>query len=52
MTSEEQELNELCGRVIAERDPKVFEELVKQMNDLLEKKYGRIDPEYANKAEA
>ena len=44
MTPEEQEqLNELCRRVIAEKDPKTFEELVKQMNDLLEKKYGRID---------
>jgi len=37
MTPEEQEqLNELCRRVIAERDPKKFDELVQQMNDLLD----------------
>ena len=48
MTPEEQErLNELCRRVVAERDPQKFDELVKQMNDLLEKKYERIHPEHA-----
>lgn len=48
MTPEEQEkLNELCRRVIAEKDPKVFDKLVKEMNDMLEKKYERIHPEHA-----
>jgi len=43
MTPEEEErLNELCRGVIAEKDPKKFDELVKQMNEMLNKKYERI----------
>ena len=43
MTSEEQEqVNEICRRVIAEKDPNVFEELLQKLNDLLDKKYNRI----------
>ena len=48
MTPKEQEqLDELCRRVIAEKDPKKFNELVEQMNDLLDKKYGRIQAKEA-----
>ena len=48
MTHDEQEkLNDLCKRIIAEEDPKVFDELVNAMNDLLEKKYDRINPQGA-----
>jgi len=46
MTPEEQkELNEICRRVVAEKDPQIFDQLVKQLNDLLEKKHSRIQPE-------
>ena len=50
MTSEEQEqLNEICGRVIAEKDPKVFEGLLRKIDDLLDKKYSRIQHEHTEK---
>jgi len=44
MTPEEKlKLDDICRKVIAEKDPKIFDELVKQMNDLLEQKYGRLE---------
>jgi hypothetical protein len=39
MTPEEKELmNSLCQRIAVEKDPKTFDELVHQLNELLEKK--------------
>jgi hypothetical protein len=46
LTPEEQErLNEICRRVIVEQNPNTFDELVKEMNDLLDTKYERIQPQ-------
>lgn len=43
MTPEEQEqLNALCQRVTEEKNPEKFDEAVRQLNDLLDKKVGRI----------
>jgi hypothetical protein len=39
MTPEEREqMNELCARIAVEKDPAIFTQLVRQLNDLLEKK--------------
>ena len=47
MTPEErEEMNSLCVRIQTERDPKVFDELVRQLNDLIGQKYERIHPEH------
>ena len=47
MTPDEQERMEyLCKRIVTEKDPVVFDELVKELNDLLEVKHGRIHPEH------
>ena len=46
MTPEEKELMDaLCKRIAVEHDPKKFDELVHQLNELLEKKEQRIKPE-------
>jgi hypothetical protein len=46
MTAEERELmNQLCGQIAIEKDPKTFDELVHQLNELLEKKEHRLKPE-------
>ncbi len=43
MTPEEGEkMNQLCKRIMEEKDPKVFNQLVKELNDLLETKHDRI----------
>jgi hypothetical protein len=45
MTEQEQkELTELCVDIIAEKDPKKFDELVKQVDAVLEKKERRLRP--------
>jgi hypothetical protein len=45
MTPEERErMDGLCQRIAVEKDPKVFDDLVKELNELLERKHGRIDP--------
>jgi hypothetical protein len=50
MTPEEQELmTALCRRIAVERDSKTFDELVRQLNDLLEKKRHRLEPEQLEK---
>lgn len=46
---EHERINELCRRVQAEKDPKIFDQLVKELNDLLEHKHERIHPEYTRK---
>ncbi len=51
MTSEEREkMNSLCLRIQNEKDPKVFDDLVRQLNDLLEVKHERIHPEHKTKS--
>jgi hypothetical protein len=39
-------MNHLCNRIQTEKDPKTFDELVTELNDLLEIKHGRIHPEH------
>lgn len=46
MTTEEKELMDaLCKRIAVEQDPKTFDDLVYQLNELLEKKEHRLKPE-------
>jgi hypothetical protein len=46
VTPEEQnKLNELCERIAVEKNPDVFDQLVKELNDLLDVKHKRIRPE-------
>jgi len=50
MTPEEVELmKQLCTRIQTEKDPKIFDELVIQLNDLIEIKHTRIHPTHARK---
>lgn len=50
MTPEETELMmQLCARIKEEKDPKIFDDLVKQLNDLIEIKHNRIHPTHARK---
>jgi hypothetical protein len=50
MTPEEQERMEyLCQRIAVEKDPQIFDQLVRELNDLLEVKHGRIHPEHKTK---
>jgi hypothetical protein len=47
MTPEERtQMNWLCKRIQEEHDPKTFDELVVELNDLLEAKHGRIHPDH------
>jgi hypothetical protein len=47
MTPEERtRMNWLCKRIQDERDPKAFDELVIELNDLLEAKHERIHPDH------
>jgi hypothetical protein len=46
MTPEEREqMSRLCGRIAVEKDPTIFNQLVRQLNDLLEKKYHGLSSE-------
>jgi hypothetical protein len=46
MTHEEREqMNRLCARIAVEKDSEVFNQLVRQLNDLLEKKHNRLSSE-------
>jgi hypothetical protein len=50
MTPEEKELMDaLCKRIAVEQDPKKFDELVFQLNELLEKKEHRLKPDQREK---
>lgn len=47
MTPEEKErMDYLCQRITVEKDPKVFDDLVRELNELLELKHERIKPEH------
>ena len=47
MTPEERtRMNFLCKRIQEEHDPKIFDDLVVELNDLLEAKHGRIHPDH------
>jgi hypothetical protein len=47
MTPEERKLmTELCARIQEEKDPATFDDLVRQLNDLIEVKHERIHPEH------
>ena len=49
MTPEEQErMSELCRRITTEKDPLVFTQLVEELNDLLDQKLARIQPEHSD----
>jgi hypothetical protein len=44
MNQEERErINQLCPRIITETDPRIFGNLVKELNDLLEALHARSD---------
>jgi hypothetical protein len=46
MTPEEREqMSRLCGRIAVEKDSTIFNQLVGQLNDLLEKKYPGLSSE-------
>jgi hypothetical protein len=50
MTPEEREkMNELCRRIQDEKDPKLFDELVQQLLQILEAKHERINPGHKTK---
>lgn len=50
MTPDEREkMNSLCIRIQNEKSPEVFDDLVKQLNDLIEAKHERIHPEHKAK---
>jgi hypothetical protein len=50
MTPEERErMDELCKAVQAEKDPRKFDELVRELNELIEEKHERIHPEHKAK---
>jgi hypothetical protein len=45
MTSEERErMNELCKKIQTERDPQIFDKLVRELDDLIAVKHERIHP--------
>jgi hypothetical protein len=47
MTPEEREkMNEICKRIQTEKNPEIFDQLVRELNDLLEIKHERIHPEH------
>jgi hypothetical protein len=43
-------MNTLCRRIEVEKDSKTFDELVRQLHHLLEKKHARLTPEHPEKA--
>ena len=47
MTPDEREkMNELCKQIQTEKNPIVFDQLVRELNDLIEIKHERIHPEH------
>ena len=47
MTPDEREkMKSLCIRIQTEKNPTVFDELVKELNELIEVKHQRIHPEH------
>jgi len=52
MTHEKRErMNRLCLRIQEEKDPKIFDELVQELNDLMEVKHERIHPGHKPKTD-
>lgn len=50
MTPEERErMQQLFQRITVEKDPEIFDQLVKELNDLLEARHARIHPEQKTK---
>lgn len=50
MTPDEREkMNELCIRIQTEKNPELFDQLVRELNDLIEIKHERIHPEHRTK---
>jgi len=46
MTPEEREqMNRLCARIAVEKDQTIFTQLVRQLNDLLEKRHNSLSSE-------
>lgn len=41
-------MNRLCERIQIEKDPKIFMQLVEQLNELLERKEKRLEQHSAN----
>jgi hypothetical protein len=48
---EREKMNELCIRLQSEQNPEIFDQLVRELNDLLEVKHERIHPEHNSKPE-
>ena len=42
-------MNWLCLRIQEEKDPTTFDNLVRELNELLEAKHDRIHPEHSTK---
>lgn len=42
-------MEQLCKRIAEEKDPLVFDNLIRELNDLVEVKHRRIHPEHADK---
>jgi hypothetical protein len=52
MTPEEREkMNDICTRIQTEKNPKTFDQLVQELNELLEIKHERIHPEHKIKSD-
>jgi hypothetical protein len=50
MTPEERErMNKLCAQIAVEEDPTIFTQLVRQLNDLLEKRQHGLSSEQQEK---
>jgi hypothetical protein len=45
-TKERERMNSLCTRIQVEKDPEKFDDLVRELNELLEAKHERIHPEH------
>jgi hypothetical protein len=51
VTPEEREkMNEICLRIQTERNPEIFDHLVRELNDLIAVKHERIHPEHKAKS--
>jgi hypothetical protein len=49
MTAEEREkMNDLCKQIQTGKNPEIFDQLVRDLNELLEIKHGRIHPEHTS----
>jgi hypothetical protein len=52
MTPEERDkMNELCEQIQIEKNPEIFDQLVRELDDLLEIRHQRIHPEHKTKAD-